>query len=327
MKRILKVEEIENIINLYNQNFGIRKIYKLTGISPNIIERHLRERNVYIEPSKYKYSVKHDIFNKIDSEEKAYWLGFLFTDGCVRKKKHSYELKLKLSIKDLDHLEKYKKFLESSHIIVKNISKVKYPKFISISENVSLSVYSKQIFDDLNEKGCTPNKTYRLSKPNIDEIYYRDFIRGYFDGDGYVGQNREKTNKSVVFVSSSEMIIEWINEILNSNINTTFQTIKKNKNTYRLSYQDKTNITKMYEFMYYPKVTTFLLRKKLKYDEVISSFTKISVTQLKHDGTVVKLWDDVVDASINMGIKKTSIIECCEGKINTLKGYKWVYTQ
>ena len=35
-----------------------------------------------------------NIFNKIDTEEKAYWLGFLYADGSVGSKEDKIELGL-----------------------------------------------------------------------------------------------------------------------------------------------------------------------------------------------------------------------------------------
>ena len=45
-------------------------------------------------------------FNVIDTEEKAYWLGFLYADGCV----HSAENKIELGLaeKDYKHIESLK---------------------------------------------------------------------------------------------------------------------------------------------------------------------------------------------------------------------------
>ena len=45
-------------------------------------------------------------FDKINTEEKAYWLGFLYADGSISSKEDKIELGL--AEKDLHHIEKFK---------------------------------------------------------------------------------------------------------------------------------------------------------------------------------------------------------------------------
>ena len=49
--------------------------------------------------------INYQFFEKIDSEEKAYFLGFIYSDGCVQ----SNSVTLKLQKKDIIILEKMKK--------------------------------------------------------------------------------------------------------------------------------------------------------------------------------------------------------------------------
>ena len=51
-------------------------------------------------------------FQQIDTEEKAYWLGFLFADGYVSSKGNF--IGLNISLKDIDHLKKYNTTLNYS---------------------------------------------------------------------------------------------------------------------------------------------------------------------------------------------------------------------
>ena len=49
------------------------------------------------------------IFDNIDNEEKAYWLGFIVADGYLNLDKHM--LRIKLGNKDKRHLIKFIKFI------------------------------------------------------------------------------------------------------------------------------------------------------------------------------------------------------------------------
>ena len=66
----------------------------------------------------YKYNKKY--FEVIDTEEKAYWLGFIAADGNVRK--DFLKMRIELNIKDKNHLEKFKKSLDTPN---KGICKTK----------------------------------------------------------------------------------------------------------------------------------------------------------------------------------------------------------
>lgn len=65
--------------------------------------------------SKYKY--QQDIFKIIDTPEKAYWLGFLAADGCNYQREHNASIIININEKDINHLEKFKKFCKTDAVI------------------------------------------------------------------------------------------------------------------------------------------------------------------------------------------------------------------
>ena len=81
-----------------------------------------------------------------------------------------------------------------------------------------LQIGSKEIYDDIMKLGILPNKESRLKLPSIPRIYFRDFLRGYFDGDGCIsyGYYARRNRKSKVllitvkFASSSENFLAEI---------------------------------------------------------------------------------------------------------------------
>ena len=115
-------------------------------------------------------------FETIDTEEKAYWLGFLYADGNVHLNEDKVELGL--AEKDLHHIEKFKDFIGLPN-------KISYrPK----TNSYRFSFRSKMLKADLIDKGCTPKKSLTLKFPTNQQVpkkLIRHFIRGYFDGDGW----------------------------------------------------------------------------------------------------------------------------------------------
>lgn len=134
-----------------------------------------------------KYYYNEDYFKKIDTSEKAYWLGFLYADGCITRfyrneKLKSMSLELTLQDEDCEHLIKFRDALESNVPIQHKIIKNKY-------KSDRIVINCTNMCRDLINLGCTPTKSLTLEFPNnniLPDEYLGDFIRGYFDGDGGV---------------------------------------------------------------------------------------------------------------------------------------------
>lgn len=124
-----------------------------------------------------KYSVDESFFETIDTEEKAYILGFITADGYVADNR----LKISLNEKDVDILEKIRTCLKSEHPIKYFVKDKKY-------NHVSLDIPSVKICSDLRKFDLQANKS--LTMPNIMKHIPKHlqvaFLRGYFDGDGNI---------------------------------------------------------------------------------------------------------------------------------------------
>lgn len=121
--------------------------------------------------------INHNYFDK-ESENMAYILGLLASDGTVRKKTN--EIKLTLQSLDLEILEKIKKELEYEGTIKTYTTKAGH-------SNSSLAFTSEKIKKSLSKYNIVPNKTISFTFPaQLQRKYWRDFFRGYFDGDGTI---------------------------------------------------------------------------------------------------------------------------------------------
>ncbi len=126
-----------------------------------------------------KSILDNNVFETIDSEHKAYWLGFLYADGCVYISPPHYELVVGLSSIDVGHLEKFKIFLKSNKKLYK----------FNNGTGDCLRIQSKKICEDLINKGCIERKSLVLEFPNdniVPNYLINHFIRGFFDGDGSI---------------------------------------------------------------------------------------------------------------------------------------------
>jgi len=168
-----------------------------------------------------KFSYDVDAFNDINSNIKAYWLGFYFADGCVCKTTGNRYI-VTISSIDEEVPLKLKKFynIDSNHYISnKQINN----KFV-----YSLQLCNKKLFMDLCKLGCLPNKSCILSKPIIDEKYYLPFILGYFDGDGSISRNSSINSWKVSIGTGGASFFEWLANTIN-HIGFTYSVTVKNK--------------------------------------------------------------------------------------------------
>lgn len=127
-------------------------------------------------------------FEKIDTPEKAYWLGFIYADGylSIADNGRGYVLGIELSTVDIEHLEKFRKSLKTNYKITKRVRESPLNKGSRI-ETCGIRIYSKNIVSSLMSHGVTTRKARSIAFPHqLSDNLKVDFIRGYFDGDGSV---------------------------------------------------------------------------------------------------------------------------------------------
>lgn len=197
----------------------IEKISKMAGVGREEVRKMLRKLNI---PTDYeivrKSSKKHDynenIFNKIDIEEKAYWLGFIMGDGQIEifKRKRSdgsyyenFRLNMNIKYSDVEHLNKFLKFLTCTTKKPKKTT-VKMPSG-NIAEVAYLRISSYVLANDLMSHGVKPNKSLKEEIPTgIPNQFIKDFFRGIFDADGHI----PKTKRASVSICDGKRILKWI---------------------------------------------------------------------------------------------------------------------
>ena len=166
------VTAISLLRELYESRMPLRKISEITGVGRARISRILKSKGIEV---KRHANCNTSFFKTIDSESKAYWLGFTAADGHVYGKGLSFNL----GYKDASHLYRLRNALESGHKI-SFVRNAKSGKLLAM-----LCVSSKDLADDLRVLGMEQHKTERLAwPPKVPPEFLRHCIRGYVDGDG-----------------------------------------------------------------------------------------------------------------------------------------------
>lgn len=262
-KIILSQEQTDSIIKLYKSGLGQTRIYNQIGVNKSIIIRILNENNIPIIGTK-RNSVDEAFFENIDSEEKAYWVGFLFADGYVRIRHNKYgELKLKLQSKDKEHIQLFKDAIKSTNVIKDIIERYPYKGEIKNASSSTFSIYSTKLVNDLISLGCIQNKSKLIKFPDkIPNNLIRHFIRGYFDGDGSVFLKKDNTIQFYI-CSGCEEFLEKIRDEFNL-FGLVYQTIKKNVHNVFLLRSYRINDLKKINEYFYNDSKIYLNRKKEK---------------------------------------------------------------
>ena len=193
-KRLRKAAKL--FIEIGCENTTITKIAEEVGLRKTVLKKYLETYYPEVPLSRVQFNKQ--AFDTIDTEEKAYWLGFLYADGSLSSSTNTVELQL--SNKDKEHLRKFSRFMKyNGEIKTKANKKDKNENIYYESCRVSFS--NKHLWDTLNTQGCTPRKSLTLKFPNEsifgDKSLIRHFIRGYFDGDGSLGVYDNKVSNNV----------------------------------------------------------------------------------------------------------------------------------
>jgi hypothetical protein len=257
-KRITKemAENLNAAINYYNQNnIGIKKCAKMFNLTPSFLFKYLKQYSTTRQSTWNTVTFKSDIFDVVDTEEKAYWLGFSFADGYISDK-GQYELSL--AAKDHSHLLKFGEFIG-------NKDKVKLK-----DNRCRCFISNKHLCDVLDSYGHTPRKSLTLKFPDLSIFKSKDlvkhFIRGYIDGDGCIGIYK---NTAKISILGTLDFLNTINKILPNEGNIR---LPKDKNQYVLeSYGPKACNNLKFLFK---DSTIYLDRKYAKYQDICRLYEK-----------------------------------------------------
>lgn len=174
-------EEIEFVRYNY-MDMATKDIAKLLLRTPSAVQ--LRAERMGFK--KYPYYCEYNYFDKIDTEEKAYWLGFMTADGWISKNNETGACVtgIELQYDDISHLKKFNKSIKGNYQITDRWRTCEISKYKTKSHTCIIRIFSSIMYESLLKLGFTNNKSFDCCIPNIDNKLIKHYIRGYFDGDG-----------------------------------------------------------------------------------------------------------------------------------------------
>jgi len=208
----------------YKKGFNTYQLAQKYKISQTAIYGLLKRYGISLRnmsQAKRVYEFNEKAFDKLNSES-SYWLGFIYADGYIHKKRNNLVIRVRKQDKLL--LEKFNEFLKSSYPI-KQINNNGYPA-------VQISIKSKHLIERLYNLGLHSPKSLNLKFPLfLDEEFYSDFIRGYFDGDGSISISKKHPSNISFTITSAEQFILEVQKILTKECQLNKTKLQKYPNT------------------------------------------------------------------------------------------------
>lgn len=294
-------DELEKeIIQKYLDGTSSEKIASEYNMNGSTVCRILKRNGHEIRPSelnKRKYKIKFDWLDEINTEEKAYWYGFMLADGNVHNTLNSF--KIVAHNKDLYILKRFGELIFDGD----------YPLYEDDPYS-TLNITCKKMAHRLNELGCMPNKGFQCKFPdwlNLD--LRRHCIRGLIDGDGCIYKNEDK-NRFIVILTGNCFICKSVAEILKEQgiFNPSFQKIesKNSENGMELRINSRYDVYKTLNYIY--KDSTIHLTRK--YDKYLDF--------LKMHGEQCQQYDDIKKLN-SEGLSNSKIAK----KLNMIQSTVW----
>jgi intein-encoded DNA endonuclease-like protein len=259
----LHIDEVK-ILSLYKEGQSSYAIAKEFNCSSKKILSTLKKHNIERRASNtttFSYDIDDTFFEVIDTEAKAYFLGFMFADGCNYEKNNC--ISISLHIQDLHIIQEFKKVLNFAGPIRERKKEGKVTA-------CGIFFKSKKMSQDLAALGCIAKKSKLMKDlPKLPEDLMPHFIRGYFDGDGTVYKHY-KWNTLYFSIIGLSPTINLIQDILidKCNLKPTKLYTHRNKLNRFFTYGGSEQVYRIFKYLY-PHETPYKLdRKYNKFTEI-----------------------------------------------------------
>lgn len=250
--------DLQKATEMMRRGYRQAEIGKVFGIEAQRVSDCFKYYNVHFD--KRGMYINDTYFDVINTEEKAYLLGFLVADGCCRLEKRKNKVTKRIAfnntIDDKEAIEAlHNNICPNAALTVKKytFNRRKTPQY-------TLQWTSPYMFDVLQEKynigsHKTLDKDFFIPENAIPETLWRHFIRGFFDGDGHVG------SCTIEFVFTSKLFMQQIMHFFSNFYYRTYHIQGKTTDYWKVVIPAEDKIKKVIRDFFYKDATLYLKRK------------------------------------------------------------------
>lgn len=251
----LTQQQIEEIKSRYENGEPLIKLQKEFNISYDRIKNITASCNYVSSAKRLNPNLNEFYFNQIDSQEKAYWLGWIISDGAITNQPEKSKFQLEITIKKEDE--------DILHLLEQDLG-VKNKVYPSQKAYKRFSLGCKQIIQDLENLGITQNKTFTVQIPQFDKAYNSAFLRGLFDGDGGFTHYQRTSGQVCNELSfcGNEFVIQWVQTTLFNDLPLLSKnTITNEHSIKRIRWSKQKDLIMLREYLYKNHNNHYLKRK------------------------------------------------------------------
>ena len=254
----------QQIINEYKNGISSTILAKKYNITFSAIIYILKKYNISRNNKYNNINLIRDYWNNIDTFDKAYFLGFLITDGNVYK--NNIRLTLKNDISEQKILNTFKKYTKNENTL-SIVNRIKNNKPFS---EISFQVKCLEWINALANYLVIPNKTNIVELPQLNKDLMPHLLRGLIDGDGCISYKSGYIN----FCGNQKLVTQvrdyFVHE-LNVKNN---KVIQINTTLYSISWANKKDIITIGNYLYANKYDCYLERKYNNFNILVNGNTE-----------------------------------------------------
>lgn len=256
----------EDIIELYNSGKSSSEIGKNLNMTGFAIISRLKNCNVSRDNIYHNIDLIRNYWSVIDSYDKAYFLGFLLTDGNVI----GTAIRISLKSKDREILEVFKKYTNNDNPVKDIVRKRTNFKEKYYYESI-FSLRCKEWVSDLSKYGMTENKTFTIKFIDFEDDYIMsNFIRGLIDGDGFATQDGR-----LGFCGTLDMVNDF-QKFLHKRLGTTLHNLKLYTTITHITYGRKDSLL-IGKYIYEHKHDCYLKRKYERFELLYNKYANTEI--------------------------------------------------
>ena len=255
----------DEMLNLFDKYGSWSKVAKIKEVNINTLYSYVEKYEIKTYKS---HTLNEKYFDIIDTDLKAYFLGFLSADGNINNSRKSLILNISIQYKDKYILEKFLQELEADYEI-----KVYHEGY------ASLFIGNNYLCKTLSKYNVVPKKSSIYEPKNIPKEFIPAFIKGFFDGDGCISgvrvddEGKYDINKYKCRITGNKNSMRTFKEYLKDlNIDSNFRKLKDGKSyeIYEVAIFKNDDI---YKFAKIYKSVDFGIKRKLKrFDNFIKGY-------------------------------------------------------